>query len=287
MQAVSIAKLAPRNKRIKTCGLTFMRLAYNTNQPGYNAPRVVISAFGVHTHCSMTTNKQIQMIMRDMLFITWAVQPETVRKLVDARLELDTKTDSNGQAVAFVSAVCFHVGDVRSSVLPLPSLSFQQVNYRTYVRAREVPAVCFLDMKVNSRMVTALTGFMSVPIHYEDIEITTSPVGLGLLRYVIKSRGLRADAMIGPHDAESTLAVRVEPGFITHRLVGYMGAGNGMFRIDVQQPGLDAVSACIENVQAPSLQQLGLLTPDQTALPCSALYVREASFGADTPVREW
>jgi hypothetical protein len=235
----------------------------------------------------MTTNKQMQMVMRDMLFITWAVEPEVVRKLVDERLELDTKTDSNGRVVAFVSAVCFHVTEVRSGVLPLPSLSFQQVNYRAYVRAREVPAVCFLDMKVSSRMVTALTSFMSVPVHYEDIDITTSPGSNGSLQYTVRSAGLRAEAMIGQNDVETALDGRIGPQFITHRLVGYVGAGNGMFRIDVEQPGLDAVSARVQSVQAPSLEQLGLLTPDQSAHPYSALYVRKGLFAADTPVREW
>jgi len=225
------------------------------------------------------------MVMRDMLFITWALPPEVVRKLVDERLELDTKTDSDGRIVAFVSAVCFHVAEVRSSVLPLPSLSFQQVNYRTYVRAGEVPAVCFFDMKVNSRMVTALTSFMSVPVHYEDIDITTSTAGPGLLRYTVKSAGLRAEVMIAQNDV--ALDEKIPPEFITHRLLGYAGAGNGMFRIDVEQPGLDAVSARVQNVQVPSLERLGLLTPAQSAQPDSALYVREGLFGADTPVREW
>lgn len=236
---------------------------------------------------SMTSTKQLQMVMRDMLFITWAVEPDVVRRLVDERLELDTKTDSTGREVAFVSAVCFHVTELRSGVLPLPSLSFQQVNYRAYVRAGAVPAVCFLEMKVNSRMVTALTSFMSVPVHYEDIDIATSPGGSGLLSYTVKSAGLQAEAMIDQNNVESALDGKVSPQFITQRLVGYAGAGNGMFRIDVDQPGLDAVSARVHNVQAPSLERLGLLTPDQSAQPYSALYVREGLFGADTPVREW
>jgi len=235
----------------------------------------------------MTTNKQLQMVMRDMLFITWAVEPEVVRKLVDERLELYTKSDSSGRVVAFVSAVCFHAAEVRSRALPLPSLSFQQVNYRVYVRAGEVPAVCFLEMKVNSRMVTAITSLMNVPVHYEDIDITTSPGSDGSLKYTVKSAGLRADAMIGQNDVETELDGKIGPQFITHRLFGYVGAGNGMFRIDVEQPGLDAVSARIQSVQAPILEQLGLLTPDQSVQPYSALYVREGLFAADTPVREW
>src|SRR6267142_44233 len=149
----------------------------------------------------MTIKKQFQMVMRDMLFITWEVEPEVVRKLVDQRLELDTVAGSNGRAVALVSAVCFRVADVRSSTLLLPSLSFEQVNYRVYVKAGEVPAVSFLDIKVNSRMVTAITGFMSVPIHYEDIDIRTSSGDAGLLSYAIKSAGVRAEVAVGSQDA--------------------------------------------------------------------------------------
>jgi len=235
----------------------------------------------------MTTSKQLQMVMRDMLFITWAVEPEVVRKLVDERLELDTKIDSNGRVVAFVSAVCFRVDEVRSRALPLPSLNFQQVNYRVYMRAGEVPAVCFLGMKVNSRMVTAMTSFMSLPVHYEDIDITTSPGVNGSLHYTVKSAGLRAEAMTCQDDLETELDGKVGAQFITDRLVGYVGAGNAMFRINVEQPGLDAVSARIHSVQVPILEHLGLLTPDQSAQPYSALYVREGLFAADTPVREW
>ncbi len=234
----------------------------------------------------MTTDKQIQMVMRDMLFITWAVRPEVVRKLVDERLELDTKTDPSGRLVALVSAVCFHVTQVQSGVLPLPRLSFEQVNFRAYVRAGEVPAVCFLDMKVNSRMVTAMTSFLSVPVHYEDIDITIAPGGRGSLRYSVKSAGLRAEAIIG-EPAEPADDGQIAPDFITHRLVGYMGSGNAMYRINVSQPGLVAVSGRVRNVEAPGLERLGLLAPDQSAKPNSAFYVGEGLFGADTPVREW
>ncbi|MEK6407464.1 MAG: DUF2071 domain-containing protein [Acidobacteriota bacterium] len=233
----------------------------------------------------MTTGKQIQLVMREMLFINWAVSPEVVRKRVDERLELDTKTDSTGQAVAFVSAVCFRVAELRSSVLPLPGLSFEQVNYRAYVRAGEVPAVCFLDMKVNSRMITALTSFMSVPVHYEDIDIGTSRGETGLLRYEIKSAGLRAEAIVGEQPASAGVDWEIAPDFITERFVGYAGAGNVVFKIEFEQPGLDAVRAHVQNVEAASLQRLGLLSPDESAQPHSAFYVREALFGANTPTR--
>lgn len=225
------------------------------------------------------------MVMRDMLFITWTVEPGLVRRLVDERFKLDTKPGPDGAEVAFVSAVCFHVTEVRSGVLPLPSLSFQQVNYRTYVNGGDVPAVYFLEMKVNSRMVTTLTSFLSVPVHYDDIEITTSRTEIDAVGYSVQSSGLRAEAMISRHDEET--GAHISPRFITERPIGYATAGNGMYRIDVEQLGLDSVSASVQNVKSPSLERLGLLTTDQSSKPYSALYVREALFGADTPVREW
>ena len=94
------------------------------------------------------------------------------------------------------------MAEVRSSALLLPRLTFEQVNCRAYVRAGDVPAVCFLDMKVNSRVVTALTSFLSVPVHYEEIGIRTATRANGLLGYSIESAGLRAEATIGEQDGQ-------------------------------------------------------------------------------------
>jgi uncharacterized protein YqjF (DUF2071 family) len=230
----------------------------------------------------MTSTKQFQLIMRDMLFITWEVNPESVRNLVDSRLELDTVTGSRGRPVALVSAVCFRVADVHSTTLLLPSLSFDQVNYRVYVRAGDIPAVCFLDIKVNSRMVAAITGFMSVPVHYEDIDIKTSPGQGGLLSYKVKSAGVRAEVMVGDQVAS---VGGISPDFITARFVGFVRVGDGMFKVEVDQPGLQTVSGSIQSVAAPGLEGLGVLTPEQSTRPRSVLYVREAPFGASTPTR--
>ena len=123
---------------------------------------------------------------------------------------------------------------------------------------------------------------MSVPIHYEDIEIRTSSAGAGGLSYTVKSAGVRAEVTIGNQEASDG---RITPDFLTARLVGYVRVGDGMFRIEVEQPGLQTAPARVQNVAAPSLEELGVLTPEQSARPYSALYVREALFGASTPTR--
>jgi len=233
----------------------------------------------------MTNNKQIQMIMRDMLFVTWAVQPDRARKLIGERLELDTMTDSTGQEFAFASAVCFNVAEIRSSVLPIERLSFKQVNYRVYVKTGEVPAVCFLDMKMNSRMVTTLTSFLRVPIQHEEIDINAARTADAAVHYTIDSAGLRAE-VISAEREDLASSLNVPPGFITDRLVGYVLAGDGMFKIEVDHPALDSVYTRVVRAEAPRLEQLGLLNSEESTRPHSALYVREASFGANMPTRE-
>jgi len=235
----------------------------------------------------MTTNAQIEMLMRDMLFITWAVQPEALRDMVHQELELDTRFDSAGRPVAFVSAVCFRVAEVRSNVLPLPRMSFDQVNYRAYVKEGENSSVYFLDMKVNSRMITTLTGFLSVPVSYDDIQITAVESGPASHRYNFRSSGLQAEAVIEGRPESITADPSITYEFITQRLVGYASAGDNAFKIEVEHAVLEAVPARIEHIEAPRLEELGVLNADQARHPHSALYVRDAVFGTSTPSRVW
>ena len=232
----------------------------------------------------MTNGKQIQMVMRDMLFITWAVEPEVLRDKVNSKLSLDTRADSSGRPRAFVSAVCFRVDEMRSSVLSLPRVSFEQVNYRAYSTGDGTPSVCFLDMRVNSRLVATLTGFLRVPISYEDIAINTTSAGSQL--YTFDSPGLRVRAVVGEqHNAGADPPISSD--FITHRLVGYAAAGDNVFKIEVEHARMETRAARIEDVRAPRLEQIGLLTGEQSAHPHSALYVRESVFGTNPPARAW
>jgi hypothetical protein len=233
----------------------------------------------------MTSSTQIQMLMRELLFVNYRVEPEALGKLLPRRLRVDTRTDSDGREIGFVSAVCFRVAEVSSNVLPLPRLTFEQVNYRAYVRMAEAPAVYFFDMKVNSKAVTALSSFLRAPVGFEDIMLTSEAAEpVGGANYTFTSAGLQVSAKIPspPNDA----LLDVPPDFITHRLTGYAGADDNLFRIDVEHPILDAISVHIESARSPRLEQLGLLTADESSRPSSALYVREALFKTRPPTRE-
>ncbi|HEX8091250.1 MAG TPA: DUF2071 domain-containing protein [Blastocatellia bacterium] len=246
---------------------------------------------------------QIQMLIRDLMFINYVVDPDLLRPLVPEELRLDLITGADGAALALVSAVPFAVADVRSGLLPLPRLSFNQINYRTYVSAGEGAAVYFFDMRVNSRLVTTATSFLRLPISYEDIEIITAPTpdlsgasGVDESTYDPAQRTLRcAVTSSGPQSlaADITIGTRqesvgpggraVSPDFITERPVGYVAVGDSLFKIEVQHPRMDALASHVESVRAPALVSMGLLNLDEAMRPHSVLYVREILMDTNVP----
>ncbi len=229
------------------------------------------------------------------MFINYSVKPDRLRTLVPDELELDTSTDAEGREVAFVSAVPFQVAELRSSLLPIVRPSFDQVNYRTYVNAGEGPAVYFFHMNVNSRMISAATIMQGLPVSHEEIEVTTEPdspspdTKVRAVRWVMGSEGragLEADievrgrqTSIGPQDEAIPL------DFITERPIGYVkSAADGIMKITVEHPPLDAVTAHVNSVRAPEFEALGILNMDESSHPHSVLYVREAVFRTYPPM---
>ena len=227
---------------------------------------------------------QVQLSLRNLLYINYSVPPERLRALVPDELELDVSTDASGREVAFVSAVSFHVAELRSTLLPLMRPSFDQINYRTYVNAGEGPAAYFFNMSVNSRMVLAGTIMLGMPVSYEEIELTSEPHStvadseLRVVRCAVNSKGLEAaieigarHASIGPEDAA------IPPDFITDRYIGYVkSAADGIMKITVEHQKLDSITAHVKSARAPMLESLGILNMDESMRPHSALYVRES-----------
>jgi hypothetical protein len=246
---------------------------------------------------------QMQMLIRDLLFINYTVDPDRLRPLVPENLDLDVIAGAEGKRLALVSAVSFHVKDVRSSLLPLPRLSFDQINYRTYVNAGEGAGVYFFDMRVNSRLVTTTTSFLRLPIRHEDIEIITAPApdlagASGVdeadsvspphtLRCAVTSSGpqaLAADIRVGmKQESVGPNDQAVTPGFITERPVGYIVAGDSLYKIEVDHPPMEAFASHVESLRAPAFVSLGLLNLDETMRPHSVLYVRESLMNANVP----
>ena len=227
----------------------------------------------------------MQILLRNLLFINYAIAPERVRQLVPSQFDLDTRQDKLCNARAFVSAVPFEVAEIRSSSLSMPGLRFNQINYRAYLVSSEGAAVYFLGLRVGSRMVAASASFLNLPVSQEAIGLSVGD-GTSELHYGVEAEGLSAYISLenagNNFEAESDPAVTSE--FITERPVGFIrSTDSDTYKITVEHPRLDAVRAQVERVRAPMLESLGILDPGE--LPHSVLYVKEAMFDAGTPTK--
>ena len=90
----------------------------------------------------------MRQVWHDLLFAHWQVNPDNLRPLVPAPLELDIY---DGRA--WVAVTPFHMSDVRMRALPpIPGMSaFPELNVRTYVKFGGVPGVFFFSLDAASR----------------------------------------------------------------------------------------------------------------------------------------
>jgi uncharacterized protein len=102
---------------------------------------------------------------RDLLFIHWPVNPEVLRPLIPAQLELDLF-----EGTAYVGLVPFTMTGVRPVGLPAVAglSSFHETNVRTYVRlADRDPGVWFFNLEAsNSIAVRLARRLFHLPYHY-------------------------------------------------------------------------------------------------------------------------
>jgi uncharacterized protein YqjF (DUF2071 family) len=102
---------------------------------------------------------------RDLLFVHWPIDPDALRALIPAPLELDLF-----EGTAYVGLIPFTMTGVRPIGLPaVPGLSnFHETNVRTYVHLRgRDPGVWFFNLEAaNSIAVRLARRFFHLPYHY-------------------------------------------------------------------------------------------------------------------------
>lgn len=100
---------------------------------------------------------------RDLLFLHWEVDPQQLRPLVPAQLELDLF-----EGRAFVGVVPFLMRSIRPSWWPGPAFDFYETNLRTYVqRGGDEPGVYFFSLEASSWLaVQAARKGWGLPYHH-------------------------------------------------------------------------------------------------------------------------
>jgi uncharacterized protein len=104
----------------------------------------------------------------NLLFLHWPVEPERLRPLIPAELEIDT---FEGQA--WIGLTPFSLHDVHlTGIPPIPGLSsFHQLNVRACVHANGIPGIWFFSLDA-SKMVAAVAAriFFMLPYFKAQIE---------------------------------------------------------------------------------------------------------------------
>ena len=108
------------------------------------------------------------MTWRDLLFMHWPVDAESLRPLVPPSLSIDTFDGS-----AWLGVVPFDMTGVWPHFLPaVPGLSdFPEINLRTYVTAQDRPGVWFFSLDAHSRLAVRLAR-ATFHLPYFDAEMS-------------------------------------------------------------------------------------------------------------------
>jgi uncharacterized protein len=196
---------------------------------------------------------------RNLLFMHWPVDPEALRALVPAALELDLY-----DGVAWVGIVPFTMHNIAPWWLPSAfAFHFLECNLRVYVTRNGEPGVFFFSLDASS-LAAVMAARMGWSLPYFHAEMSeTMPEQT--IRYAVKRKSQVA-----------TLDVRWQPGpmlplplseeslefFLFERYLLFTQRGNSIVRGQVYHTPYPVYSASILHVQESLCRAAGLPATD-------------------------
>jgi uncharacterized protein YqjF (DUF2071 family) len=216
--------------------------------------------------------------LRHLAMVTYSVPAARVRALVPPQFALETRTDGQGDARAFVSAVMFLNERLHLSRFPWLPFTFPQVNYRTYVRYRGVPGAYFFAITLRSRLALVQRRLFGAPTFTVPIqfEVEWDAESKQYLRYHVWSdapgHGLnvelaRSDEAFRPDALFSSFDEMVE--FLTHRLAGFyvQPESRQVWSLEVWHELMRPLPGVARRAEFTILERLGLVPPSEQPQP--------------------
>jgi len=222
--------------------------------------------------------------LADFAIITFAVEPDALRRLLAPGFEPDIFTLAKGSRRALVSAVPFRDLDFRFGIAPWAKFSFGQTNYRAYVTYRGQRGVWFFGTSLATPYVAIPRYLWRLPWHHARMRFDTRWVGDRCERYRVETTGHWGAAEIelegtdepvgrldGFADDEETAVV------LTHPLKGYFYRSDGRTgTYAVWHDRLRLRKGIARRARFALFEQLGLVAPDAT--PHSVLLQHTTEF---------
>jgi uncharacterized protein YqjF (DUF2071 family) len=232
----------------------------------------------------------VETTLHHMVSVTYAVDPEKLRRHLHRRFEPDCISLDGRGPTALVSVVTFLDRDFRFVACPWPTSTFGQTNYRAYVTDSETGehVAWFFGTCLDSISVAIPRHLWQLPWHRARLDFKC-PYDEGTACYTsfavaTRSAWAPADLVV----ADSGQSPRRLEGFtnlesglvvLTHPLRGYFFRRDGALgTYNVWHDRLETTEGSILKARYPLLQRLGLVQEDTTHCVHSVLLQRSVDF---------
>ncbi|MFC1905273.1 DUF2071 domain-containing protein [Chloroflexota bacterium] len=227
---------------------------------------------------------RVQMTLRDVIYISYALPTGRLLPLVPDELRLAT---ADGK-FAFVSLVILNSTRVRLTSFPLIRFNYNQFNIRTYVidPVSGQPAVYFIRSGVTSRIISLVTNISGIPWEFIELAIESTTTkrlhcisisGNWQERFALKLQASTKISVIPPFFDNRKSAV----DFLIRPLIGFSGDNLRLGRFTILHPEVQPENWSLLELDCPLFRKLVMI--DDLKKPHSIFYLPTADFSIFLP----
>jgi uncharacterized protein YqjF (DUF2071 family) len=227
----------------------------------------------------------------DFAITTFAIDPAALAKYLPSGFEPDISTLSDGNSVAFISAVTFNDLDFRLCACPWPTFSFGQTNYRAYVLYRGKRVAWFFGTSLATPFVIVPRYVWLLPWHFATMRFNTTWNGDTCSNYELTTSGAWGAvdlALQGTDEPSGCLDGFLDEEdmsvILTHPLEGYYERRDGVIgTYSIWHDRLAMHRGIAKRAYFEVFHKLGLV--DHTTKPHSVLLQKRTKFTILLPPR--
>jgi hypothetical protein len=234
----------------------------------------------------------VDMLLRDMLYVSYLLPAELVRPIVPASLAL-AAIDGH----VFLSLVIFRGKTTALTGVPSPRFPFDQVNVRTYVLDPVTggPSVYFVKCGISSGLITFLYKlFSGMPVEHIGYRIEVQQDNEGVYADYSATGNWNGDFSLRVREIAPALeslppfsGVQEAIDYLIDPLVGFYSSGQKMLRLEIFHPPLIPRVGVLEHARFPYLNRLGLLDPEAVSRPHNVLLIPATPFHIYLPAQKY
>ena len=201
----------------------------------------------------------VEMILRDVVYISYRVPASLVRSWVPGHLSPAVVGDDQ----AFITVMMFQVERARAARLPSPQTTYHQINVMTYVQEPQSgeTAIYFLRKGATKPGVVRAMRWLRMPVDPIEVQISAQRDHRDHYAFY-KARGSWNGEF---HVHVRQVAPRLEslPPFesgqdaviyLTDPLIGYYGGGRSTYRLESWHPRAQPRVGVVESLALPFLE---------------------------------